>query len=254
MNIMQKMPDQEYFAADGLSCSFMKQFDRSPAHAMAGIQKTPAMTFGSALHCYALERARFDTDYVIQPDYIKIRKGKAWDAFKAENEGKEIIKPEELNNITEMVKNIPGKYLELIATGETEVAVFWESSIMGDMIQCKGKLDAINDNVLIDLKTTDDASKFAKSVINFAYYRQAAWYLDGVAAVTGRPVDDYTFKFVAMEKTAPYGVIVFDLDKEYLKSGRAKNLATMINYSNWSGQPELYKNIEQTIEKPSWID
>lgn len=144
-------------------------------------------------------------------------------------------------------------------------------------------------NVVIDLKTTDDASPegFSKSIANWRYDVQAAFYLDGlrealrqanqlppvegVAELSAYWVDQETgvlcrcrpdfwhgepkhFAFIAVEKKPPHAVAVYVLDDDSMASGRAQyraNLETLAACKandNWPG----YGDKVQTISVPAW--
>ena len=98
--------------------------------------------------------------------------------------------------------------------GPCEQAVRWIeeqaevlSKAMRDKIACGGTL-------IVDLKTSADPTPqgFAKSVVNFGYHRQAAWYLDGHAAATGN--DAVGMVFIVVGKEPPHDVACYELDYE----------------------------------------
>lgn len=139
---------------------------------------------------------------------------------------------------------------KLLTNGHAEVAVF--SEIDGQPVKCK--CDYLRENVaVIDLKTTDDASEkgFMKSVLNYGYHQQAAFYLDVMQAV-GQPVG--RFIFVVVEKTAPFLVAIHELSDEFIEIGRELNRQALVTYGeccatgNWHGYDE---NIT-VISPPAW--
>lgn len=92
-----------------------------------------------------------------------------------------ILKPADYDTVCSMRDSvmrhsIAGKLLEGV---ETEVAAIWTDEATG--ISCKAKIDGLpgDDDCLIDLKSTLDASPlaFSKAIANFSYHRQAAHYL-----------------------------------------------------------------------------
>ena len=52
--------DDDYFEIDALSNSFLKTFDRSPAHAYHDIEETAAMKLGKFGHAFLLSPYEFD--------------------------------------------------------------------------------------------------------------------------------------------------------------------------------------------------
>jgi PDDEXK-like domain of unknown function (DUF3799) len=107
--------------------------------------------------------------------------------------------------------------------------------------------------ILWDYKTTADASTagFSKSVANFGYHTQAAWYLDGHRTLTGT---DAVFLFLAQEKVAPYLVNVIELDQYALQIGAALNQQAIDIYQEctttgvWPG----YSEQVELVELPIW--
>lgn len=90
----------------------------------------------------------------------------------------------------------------------------------------KGRFDRMiksEDTVtILDLKTTQDASfkGFQRSVVNFSYDLQAAWYIE--LAKRAYPGTQIEFIFCAIEKRAPYGIGVFRASDELIQSGVRK--------------------------------
>ena len=101
-----------------------------------------------------------------------------------------------------------------------EVTATWQDAETG--LWCKARSDAwwMDGAVLIDWKTTEDASPqaFARAIWEYKYHWQAAHYMDGWAAC-GHPVEQ--FVFVAVEKAFPHPVGVYVLSKKALERGRA---------------------------------
>ena len=75
-------------------------------------------------------------------------------------------------------------------------------------LQCKCRPDWISADggILVDLKTTEDASprEFQRSIAKWRYHVQAGWYMAGIEAAYGtRPSG---FIFIAVEKKPPFAV------------------------------------------------
>lgn len=82
-----------------------------------------------------------------------------------------------------------------------------------DGVWCRAMLDNAPTDPrlpLYDLKSTEDASPEAviRSVVNYGYQVQSAFYLDAWKAATG---EDRRFRFVFVEKAPPYEVAVVEL-------------------------------------------
>lgn len=137
--------------------------------------------------------------------------------------------------------------------GQAELSVYWNDSETGALCRCRPDYWR-QDDLLVDLKTTEDASPegFSKSIANYRYDVQAAYYLDGVNQATGRKPRQ--FVFIAVEKKPPYAVGVYTLDAETLMLGRAQYQSDLLKYSvclandNWPG----YGDKIQKISMPTW--
>ncbi len=137
--------------------------------------------------------------------------------------------------------------------GQAELSVYWNDTETCALCRCRPDYWR-QDDLLVDLKTTEDASPegFSKSIANYRYDVQAAYYLDGVNQATGRKPRQ--FVFIAVEKKPPYAVGVYTLDAETLMLGRAQYQADLRHYAecvandNWPG----YGDKIQKISMPTW--
>lgn len=144
-------------------------------------------------------------------------------------------------------------------------------------------------DIIGDLKTTEDASPegFAKSIANWRYDVQHAYYMDGtrlaleqgkcnppqegkaelsvywtdpVTGVLCRCRPDFWrgypkhFAFIAVEKKPPYAVGVYVLDSEGVEIGRAQYQHDLRVYAECvrSGEWPGYGDKIQTISLPGW--
>lgn len=144
-------------------------------------------------------------------------------------------------------------------------------------------------NMVVDLKTTDDASLegFSKSIANWRYDVQHPYYLDGLrealrqgncqppvegaAELSAYWIDKETgvlcrcrpdfwrgqpnhFIFIAVEKKPPYAVGVYRLDAESVELGRAVYRADLKRYAECKANDNWpgYGDKIQTISVPGW--
>jgi hypothetical protein len=184
---------------------------------------SPALALGTALHAAMLEPENDLAQAVVQPDSDKRTKlGKEEHAeFALANAGRCIITQEQAEQLDGMViaclKDWRIKH-SLSACKRREVSVF--GSIGGH--KAKARLDAWNGHgMVLDLKTTRDlACDFEKSIANFGYGLQAAWYrevLRSVFASEGRLMpDDFSFVFLVVETAHPHGTAVYRMSDEVM--------------------------------------
>lgn len=173
------------------------------------------------------------------------------------NPGRIVLSPEvwdQLHAMRDAVHNHPAAHALLTSVpGEAEKSVYWIDPTTGVLCRCRP--DWWRDDWIIpDLKTTDDASPegFAKSIANWRYDVQAAFYMDGIEQATGKRPK--SFVFIAVEKKPPYGVGVYVLDSDSLELGRAQYqhdlriYAECVRTGEWPG----YGDKIQTISLPAW--
>jgi len=142
--------------------------------------------------------------------------------------------------------------------GRPEVSVFWEDKQRG--IDRRSRFDWLPDTdggqlIVPDYKTTASAEPraFAKSIFNFGYDIQDAFYSDAVRAAG--IAEDVSLRFIAQETTAPYLITIHELDEIGLRLGRervdracalfAKCTATGV----WPG----YSDDIELVSPPYWL-
>jgi hypothetical protein len=213
----------EYQAYKAVSRGFLVDMLRSPAYALyrkqAPEKATDAMNIGTALHTKVLEPELFDDQFLVAKLDRRTSEGKAAQA-EAIARNLIILKPEEMFTIDSMDSEIKAHKgaMKLLQNGDAEQTVITEM----DGVLCKIRMDYVRkEGIIIDVKTTIDASPeaFLKTIINYNYHIQAAFYLD-VLAQTEYPSTH--FAFIAVEKEAPFSVGVYTLDESFIELGRKK--------------------------------
>lgn len=237
---------------------------RSPKHYRAWLDEpdtdTPALAFGRAFHCAALEPDLFSADYVVAPPFGDCRfkeNRTARDQWRAENTGKTEISAEDMERIRGMVESVRAHELGslLLHDGEPEVTLAWRDERTGLFCKTRPDYHVKRRRLCVDLKTTEDArpESFARDAARYDYPMQDALYRAGFAAV-GEPVDH--FLFLAVEKTPPFDVAVHTLDSDGVGRGYSRVLARMalmaecLRTDTWCGyEPRIH-----TISLPHWYD
>jgi hypothetical protein len=258
---VRNLPIADYHAGEEISHSGIVKLLKSPEHYLqyknGEDESTPAMEFGSAFHAFILEPEIFAKEYVLAPKFDKRTKdGKEtaakWDE---ENAGKTPLTAEQIEALTAMrtsVLNHAGAS-KMLSKGEAEASMFWTDDITG--LICRIRPDWLFEGGMADLKSCIFASKsdFAKAVANLGYDIQAAFYIDGMKAVTGKSVD---FFFAAVEKTAPYSTACYKASQEMIEVGRAKYRGAL-ELLKWCQENKQYPGYQpngeiETIDLPRW--
>ena len=220
-----------------MSYSSLSNFGKSPNHLLAywedDMERTPAMMFGSLVHKMILEPDKFSFDYAV---FEGTRRGKVWESFKEENTEKEIVTVKEYNTALKVVnKARENKIFSelLMRTTETEKDINWTC----DDIPYKGYVDMIGKDFIADIKTCADAGdRFARDLKYNDYKMQAAMYL------TGNGSTHKNYYIIAIEKSSPFNVQVYQLSDDLLESGYKKYRYLNEKYKNWNGKPGSYSN------------
>ena len=251
------MTNEKYHAAPGISKSDLDQLHRSAAHYMTSHdlphEETPDMRIGTALHCAVLEPERFMKTYTtVEGD----RRTKAVrDQIKAyEERGCVVLTETEMAMVMAMrdsVMDSPNA-VTLFQGAHSELSVFaWHDDIM---IKCRPDIWNESHGLLIDLKTTTDASpkEVAKSVADFRYHVQDAWYRQVWERAGGAEAEG--FIFIAVEKKPPYAVGIYTLSLDAKAQGWAEAMADVQVYRNAEEQKQWrgYSPKIEEIELPRW--
>jgi len=258
--LAEEVPNKVYHAAPGLSKTSLDQLNKSPAHyrhwLTNGVASTPSMLFGSLCHAAVLEPKTFQDNYVAAPKGIR-RGTKAWAAFTEENQGKEIIKPEDMEIVSDISKAVWSNRLaqKMLSDSRFEVSAFTDlETDTGRSIFVKCRPDVITPNgYLVDLKFVSDNSKdaFAASAARYRYDVQAAFYSD-ILRNLGEEVKG--FVFAAVEKTAPYTTNFFVWDNESKEKGRQRYMSNLNLYLSckFENKWEAKDVGIETISLPAW--
>ena len=225
--IVESLPAQAYHSDDAVGSSLARKLQSStPMHAkemMETPMSSPALAVGEATHAGILEPENDLAQAVVSPDVDKRTKAgkEEYATFAALNERRCIITPDQAQQVDGMIAACNRDWRIkhcLSACKKREVSVFGE--IAG--FPAKARLDAWNGHGMVcDLKTTRDlACDFEKSIANFGYGLQAAWYravLRSAMESSGRMLpDDFSFVFLVVESVAPFGTAVYRMSDEVM--------------------------------------
>ena len=258
------MPNSVYHRAPGISKSGISLILRSPAHYRYAVfgskEPSPSILMGSLTHTLVLEPHKLWMEYIVAPEISRrSNAGKdAWNDFQQQAEGMQIVtqvQVDEAQKIAAAVKAHPFAGPALTG-GKAEQSYFWVDEFSGARAKCRPDYvkEVSSGVVLLDVKTTEDASPegFARTCSNFGYHVSAAMSMDGFEAVTG--IKPLAYKFVVIERNAPYGIAVYDLEDRAIAKGRELYLDGLCIYADckakgvWPGYPTN----STTIDLPAW--
>jgi len=271
--IYENIPPDTYFAWDAVSNSRLNLMARSPAHYNAGFQgePTPAMSLGSLCHAGVLEPLEIAKRFTFEPDWASDPRNTTSDGarsfsastkfvkemkskFRELHHNSEIVSEDQFNRMVGISTTLSNCEVMrgLMSSGKPEVSIVFDDAETG--LRCKSRCDWLHvgkgGSVLLDLKTTADASEFERSIVKYGYHRQMAFYRRAVEAATGeRPA----VWICAIETSAPYGHRVAPMDPETLAIGETEldallqRVAECQASEQWPG----YDNPE-TWRLPEW--
>ena len=179
-------------------------------------EPTPAMAMGTAIHAAILEPDTFASTIAVNPGIDRrSNAGKAeYAAFLAESKGKTIITDEQAlacYSVRDAVHQHP-LASGLLTGGKAEQSFYGIDAETGELIKCRTDYLPDNGSMIVDVKSTDDASPagFGKSAANFRYPVQVAWYQRVMDAAFGEHPPHWVF--LAFEKEPPYAIGVYFAD------------------------------------------
>ena len=221
--------NEEYHCSEGISRSQLMRLKQSPCHfwyeninpLYVKPKPTDAMIVGSATHTAILEPQEFLKRYYrLGKIDRRTTKGKELYAKALEeNADKEIITDEQYQEIQAMHHAVlcHPEALRLVLSGRVEKSIFWEDPDTG--ILCKVRPDIWHDNMIVDLKTSNNAAfkPFQNSAYSLGYHLQAAMIHE--AFKHQLQIDMQDFIFLVIEKQPPYAIALYPLDESALELG-----------------------------------
>ena len=236
--------------------SALKHIDRSPAHyrhaALHRGESSLAQRMGTAAHA-----ATFGTPRLAV--YHGRRAGKQWEAFQAANGDAVIVNEREHRIATAMAASLRADpIVGPVLFGPDmryEVEVAWEIMLGGRRRRCAGRIDALGDIVLVDLKALRDGSpnKCQHTIRWSDYHTQAVWYADGCE----RAGLGYRTPMIAVvENTAPYPCVLYPLGPRAVDYGRSRylgwleKLAVAEENNAWHGYAQQPVTFEVPDDEP----
>lgn len=263
------MSFDDYATLDAINFSILSKFADTPAHAYHGLlhkdEPTPTQRLGYLIHMALLEPERFEKSVATAPKLDRrTTAGKdAWRAFEAKNQGKELLKYEEMaacRGLQRAARNHASAKEILYGAGASELVFVWQDEEFG--VLCKSRIDRIGmlgtQPVILDVKSTSDVASlrnFERSVGNYLYHEQGAMYLDGARTLRPLPEGERVFMWLVCETFEPYLVRLFQCEYEAIEVGYQlyrKHLAEFAKCKATGSWPAYPSGVE-TAGLPAWM-
>lgn len=228
--LYQNILNEAYHAGPGVSKSGLWTIhSQSPAHFRFPAEKEETTQskavkdFGNACHLAILEPELFEKKVVRGP---KDRRGNKWSDLEeaCALDGRILLIEKQFDNVLALRDTIHANaWLNGIITGGkpiVEASGYWIDQETGELCRCRPDLLRRDIRIALDVKSTLSAhpEAFSRSVVNYGYHSQEAFYSDGLAAL-GEKVDG--FVFLAFEKEPPFAFGVYELPPSIVEEGRA---------------------------------
>lgn len=266
--IYEGMSNQEYHSNKFfISRSALMDFDKSPytywaKHINPDRPKrdaTPSMILGSAFHALMLEPHLFDKEYIMKPKPMLLKDvgREAYDIYKKSIEyiekcGKTVLSADEWDNLIAMRDkvNASSEAMQLIRDSRIENSFFWQDEHSGFLL--KARPDILHQNMIVDLKTTSDASPraFQHEMVKYGYHVQFAMIRDAVEVIEGRRIDN--FINIVIETKYPYNMGIYIIDEETINSGEEKYKTLCVELKEAIATNNFQDYGIQTIGLPKW--
>lgn len=241
-----KITEKAYRSLPYLNASKFKEFFTSPLHFknQESPEETEEMRIGTAVHTLLLEPNNFHKTIAFAPKGLDRRKKEdkqIWEDFVIRSNGMTVLKGESEETVSGCVNAISTHTtaINIMKKCDKEQVIVAEL----DGVECKGKLDlvCVECGILADIKTTSGSatvSDFTYEMQDRRYWVQMAFYTLLAEKMYGKP---FRFKFIVVEKKAPYGVAVVTISDTLMEACKKKvslglvNMQLCLQHDQWAG-------------------
>lgn len=254
--------NDDYHSSYGVSRSGLMLFKRSPLHYadryIKGNQKkdTKSIYLGRAVHKYILEPDKFSDEYFVSEkvDGRTIEGKKRKQEILLEARSKEIIQQDDFDLIEAIGNAILNHELAslFLKDAQVEKSIFWRDCTTNVMVKCRP--DILINNIVADIKTTEDASEhsFKRDFFKYGYDIQAAMIRDGIYHISNRQIE--TFISIAVEKYSPYAVAIYPIDIEVIDHAHQEYKELLKRFTECEEKQEWKGYRATTITLPSYYN
>ena len=255
--LTRDLSNEAYHASSAISKSGLDLIARSPAHYAYRSPSAPsrAMEMGTAIHTALLEPDRYATEYVTVD--CEDRRASAYKEAVKVHGSERVLTRAESDKIGGMSVSVQGNpHAQSLLKHDfaaTEVSILTVDPETGVNVKCR--FDLLAGNKALDLKKTQDArpDAFAKSVANYRYMVQAAFYTDVYRWETGMELE--AFGFLVVEEEMPHASAIYVLDDDAIQYGRKLYRRDLNRYAECLNANE-WPSVDQTpqiLSLPSWV-
>jgi exodeoxyribonuclease VIII len=262
------LSNEDYHASkDYISRSSLMDFDKSPYTYWAKHinpdrpirESTPQMVLGTAFHTLVLEPDMFDKFYTMELPKVLLKDvGKeTYESYKKslefiKNCGKTVLSVNDWQNMLYMKEKIKSskEAMHLISDSRIENSFFWKDEHSGLNLKCRP--DILHENMIIDLKTTSNASPrhFQREMVDYGYHIQFAMIRDAVEIIEGRRINNCIN--IVVETKYPYNMAIYIIDELALEEGYVKYKQLCLDLKNAIAENKFSDYGIQTIGLPRW--
>jgi exodeoxyribonuclease VIII len=256
----------EYDAIDRMNFSRLKLLEKSPAHFKWALDHPNTGDTEARMRGRAVALALFEPDVFEQVAVWrgKSRRGDAWEYFVRRHPGDEHLTAEIYDlarAIAKAVRSNPQASNLLKPGTRGEVSILWTHTApaipgWGEpyRFECKGRVDYLDQLAIVDLKNAIDVSPdgFGRAVATYSWHVQAAFYSDGVEAVTGRALPYF---LLAVEPDPPFVAQVYAVPQWVIDLGRDtyRTWLDRLNICRQTDEWPGYASSQLQLELPRWL-
>ena len=257
INIDFDISNEQYHLSDALSASGAKTIATKSLADFKYAKRdwVSAFDIGTATHTFVLE-PELSSDVRCGPE---TRRGKAWAEQKeqADADGALLLTEPDYTLAIDMAQAVFNneQAAELLAIDDmvAEASVFVKDGSTGADIRCRPDKWSQKSKIILDLKTTTapDPDGFSRQVASFGYHIQEAFYRRAMREA-GEHIE--RFVFIAVGKSAPHNVGIYELDEDALREGEyavdyaLEQFVAATESGKWNSGFERL----QTLELPRW--
>lgn len=258
------LPNEVYHSGPGISKSQLDLVRKSPSllqwskNAPEDEQKKTALNVGDAVHAKLLEPHRFDAEYAVAPDVDgRTKEGKKAIAEFRETLGNRTALTADEARVVELIHGsvMAHPHAKWIATakGDVEASIYWTDPGTGLLCRCRPDKLIPEHGWIVDVKTTADINKFSRSVWDYRYHVQDAFYSEGYRQHFGEAPAGFMFLVISTSiECGRYPVRLFLLDEMAKAKGQdhmREDLNTVYDCELSGEWPGV-----ETIGLPHWVN